>query len=214
MGRAMNVEELKNSLQDITIPELEEQVRDRILKKALNRYQQVQTAPESAQKFVFTGSLFGSGLITAIALTICVVAFVMNTIMLPANNPTIKQPDYVSLNYNLAVFKEYQNLFQQDLKALVVHNGDIDVLHDANEQAQVNPLVFIEISKNDKQTFITAFSGQEVEVMLDNRPLTIAVLVTANSQVILSSEEFVLDGHDVYGPEDLFAKAHIVGVKA
>lgn len=205
----MTNDDLKKNVEHPDIPDLDEQTRDRIVTVALNRYRE---AGHSAEKG--TGKTFGEWLTPAfkpaLALAACLVLIIAVNNRMPSDTNTPDGSPLAADGYNLAVFEEYQSLFQHELKAVVAHDGEVDVVLGGQELAQSNPVVFIRIKSKGQPVFITAYSGQTIDTKIDGRNVKIEILTTSDHGVLLASDEFLLENGVVHGPDDLHADAHVL----
>lgn len=112
--------------------------------------------------------------------------------------------------YNVAVFGEYQTLFQDELRAVVARNGDVEVVLGGQDSQQTNPLVLIRIEADGKPVYITAYSGQTIEAEIGGKNVTLDILTTADRDVVLASDEFMLESGILYGPDNFDADAHVL----
>ena len=114
--------------------------------------------------------------------------------------------------YSAAVFSEYQSLFQHELRAVVARNGDVDVVLGGQASQQTNPLVIIRIEADGQPIYITAYSGQTIETEIGGKSVVLDILTTADQEVVLASDEFMLERGVLHGPDDFVADAHILEV--
>ena len=112
--------------------------------------------------------------------------------------------------YNAAVFEEYQALFQDDLQAVVERNGAVDVLLGDRQTSHDNPMVLLRIESEGKPVSIMAYSGQTIEAEINGKTVTLDILTTANHEVLVASDEFMLENGVFHGPGSYRADAHIV----
>lgn len=205
----MTNDDLKNIVEHPEIPDLDEQARDRIITVALNRYREVERPAETGTGKT-SGGWLASAFKPALALTACLVLVVAVNKRWP---PDTNTPDGSSLaadGYNAAVFEEYQSLFHHELKAVVAHDGEVDVVLGGQELVQSNPVVFIRIKSGGQPVFITAYSGQTIDTKIDGRNVKIEILTTSDHDVLLASDEFLLESGVLHGPDDFHADAHIL----
>ena len=114
--------------------------------------------------------------------------------------------------YNVAVFEEYQSLFQHELRAVVARNGDVDVVLGGQETAQANPIVFIRIEADGKPVYITAYSGQTIEAEIGGKKVKMDILTTSDQDVLVASDEFMLESGVLHGPDNFSADAHVLEI--
>ena len=114
--------------------------------------------------------------------------------------------------YSAAVFSEYQSLFQHELRAVVSRNGDVDVVLGGQGSQQANPLVFIRMEADGQPVYITAYSGQTIEAEIGGKTVTLDILTTTDQDVVLASDEFMLESGVLHGPDNFVADAHVLEI--
>ena len=210
----MRDDDLRKILDHPDVPDLDDATRERIVKMALNRYREAGRLPGSTRRKSLSGWLIRA-LKPSIAVAVCLVLIVTvrNQISAPPGDDTAIVSAQMTDSYNVALFEEYQSLFQQELRALVAHDGEVDVILGGQEKAQVNPVVFIHVEKDGEPVFITAYSGQTVETEIGGKKVKMEILTTSDSSVVLASDDFMLEKGVIYGAEGFYADAHVLETK-
>ncbi len=210
----MRDDDLKKILDHPDVPDLDDATRERIVKMALNRYREAGRLPGTTRRKSLSGWLIRA-LKPSIAVAVCLVLIVTvrNQISAPPDDDTAIVSAQMTDSYNVALFEEYQSLFQQELRALVAHDGEVDVILGGQEKAQVNPVVFIHVEKDGEPVFITAYSGQIVETEIGGKKVKMEILTTSDSSVVLASDDFMLEKGVIYGAEGFYADAHVLETK-
>jgi len=203
--------DLKNILQQPDVPDLDAAARERIVSSAAIRYRHAASAPEPEAEKASGGWLSWSSkpLLAAVAALVLVIA--MQNIWLPGssgNGPIGLATD----GYSAAVFEEYRSLFQDDLQAVVAHNGDVEVVLGGQDSQHNNPLVLIRIEAGGKPVYITAYSGQTIETEIGGKTVMLDILTTADQDVLLASDEFMLESGVLHGPDNFSVDAHVLEV--
>lgn len=207
----MKDDDLKKILERPDVPDLDDATRERIVKMALNRYREAGRLPETTPRKSFSGWLMPA-LKPAIAVAVCLILIVTvrNQISTPPGDATANFSVQRTDSYNAAMFKEYQTLFQQELRALIAHDGEVDVILGGQEKAQMNPIVFIHIEKDGEPIYITAYSGQTVETEIAGKNVKMEILTTSDSDVLLASDDFIVEKGVIHGAEGFYADAHVL----
>lgn len=208
----MTDDELKNLLKRPDAPDLDIAARERIVTSAAIRYRHAGRVPETKSSAVVDGwwkSAFNPMLAAAsMVLAITIVVKIPFPLGGNANDPNTLATD----QYNAAVFGEYQTLFQDDLRAIVARNGDVNVVLGGQASQQNNPLVVIRIESDGKPMFITAYSGQTIEAEIGGKNVTLDILTTTDQDVVLASDEFMLERGVLHGASSFVADAHVLEV--
>jgi len=92
-----------------------------------------------------------------------------------------------------ALLVQMQELFGPALSAIVERNGKIEVLTDPEATSDAAQPVVIEVSQGSERVRILGFSGRELRIPLKNESLRVDPLITANGDIILVGEDFVID---------------------
>ncbi len=203
----MKDDDLKKLLGQCDVPDLDDRAKERIATLAVGRYRDAERAPKPKPEMP-SRSWLAAGFKPAFALAVCVVVIVGQRFLSDRDPNAIATP--VTDKYAAAVFAEYRSLFQDELKALVAHNGDVDVVLGGQGAAQRNPLVVIRIEVDGKPVYITAFSGQTIEADIGGKRVTLEILTTTDQGVVLASDEFLLEDGVLHGPEGFNADAHVL----
>lgn len=199
-----NNADLKKMLEEPEAPELDHAARDRIVTSASIRYRhagRVSEAPDSTAH----GAWWKLALGPLVAVGV-VLALVIQDPMNSGGKSTAND------QYNAAVFAEYQSLFQDELRAVVARDGDVNVVLGGQAAWRSNPLVLIRMETEGAPVFITAYSGQTIQTEIAGQPVTLDILTTADQEVVLTSEKFILDGGVLHGAPDFAADAHVLEV--
>jgi len=206
----MTNDELKNILEQPDVPDLDDAARERIVTSAAIRYRHAARVPETNTKSSSGGWLASTlkPLMVAVAALVLVIA-IQNS--LPGGNSNGSGTSSTD-RYSAAVFSEYQLLFQHELRAVVVRNGDVDVVLGGQASQQINPLVVIRVEADGQPIYITAYSGQTIEADIGGKSVTLDILMTADQEIVLASDEFMLDSGVLHGPDDFVADAHVLEV--
>jgi len=209
----MTDDELKNVLKRPDAPDLDITARERIVTAAAIRYRHAGRTPESQSSAGMAGwwksafnPMFAASAVVVLAIT---VAFLVS---FPYGGSTSDSNALATDQYNAAVFSEYQMLFQDDLRAVVARNGDVNVVLGGQATQQTNPLVIIRIEHDGKPVFITAYSGQTIEAEIGGENVTLDILTTTDQDVVLASDEFMLDRGVLHSASDIVADAHVLEV--
>ena len=206
----MTNDELKNILEQPEAPDLDDAARERIVTSAAIRYRHAAREAETDSAASSRGWLNTSlkPLMAAAAALVLVVAIQFS---LPGGNtsgPASSGAD----RYSAAVFSEYQSLFEDELRAVVARNGDVDVVLGGQRSQQTNPLVIVRIEADGQPVHITAYSGQTIETEIAGKSVTLDILTTADQEVVLVSDEFMLENGVLHGPDGFAADAHVLEV--
>ena len=209
----MTDDELKNVLKRPDAPDLDIAARERIVTSAAIRYRHAGRTPETQSSAGMDGwwkSAFNPMLAAAAVLVLAITIALQ--IPLPPGGNTNDSNTLATDRYNAAVFSEYQVLFQDDLRAVVARNGDVNVVLGGQATQQTNPLVIIRIEHDGEPVFITAYSGQTIEAEIGGENVTLDILTTTDQDVVLASDEFILDRGVLHGASDIVADAHVLEV--
>ncbi len=95
------------------------------------------------------------------------------------------------LQYEIALLKEYKNLFSGELKALVNHNGQIDLVLGGTDLSQNNPAVIIDFKNNGEHVRLVGFSGQTLTFKLGEQEIQIDVLLDTENKILLVGNDFI-----------------------
>lgn len=205
----MTNDELKNALQNPDVPDLDDAARERIVTSAAIRYRHARNTSGTESGNSFGGWLSGTAKPLFAAAAALVLVITIQNIWVPGGD-TNGTAALASDSYNVAVFGEYQTLFQDDLRAVVARNGDVEVVLGGQDSQQTNPLVLIRIEADGKPVYITAYSGQTIEAEIGGKNVTLDILTTADRDVVLASDEFMLESGILYGPDNFDADAHVL----
>jgi len=207
----MRDDDLKKILDSPDAPGLDDATRERIVKMALNRYREAGRLSGTTRRKSVSGWLIRA-LKPAIAVAVCLVLIVTvrNQISAPPNGDTAIVSAQMTDSYTVALFEEYHSLFQQELRALVAHDGEVDVILGGQEKVQINPVVFIHLEKDGEPVFITAYSGQTVETEIGGQNVKMEILMTSDSNVVLASDDFMFEKGVIHGAEGFYADAHVL----
>ena len=206
----MTNDELKNILEQPDAPDLDDAARGRIVTSAAIRYRHAARGPET-NTTASSGGLLKSTLKPLIAAAAALVLVVAIQHSLPGGDTNGSGTSGTD-RYSAAVFTEYQSLFQHELRAVVARNGDVDVVLGGQASQQTNPLVIIRIEADGQPVYITAYSGQTIETEIGGKSVVLDILTTADQEVVLASDEFMLESGILHGPDDFVADAHILEV--
>lgn len=206
----MTNDELKNILKQPDAPDLDDAARERIVTSAAVRYRHAAREPEDTATTSSSGWLHTAlkPLMAAAAALVLVVA-IQHT--LPGGNTNGSGRSGAD-RYSATVFKEYESLFQHELRAVVARNGDVDVVLGGQAPQQTNPLVIIRIQADGQPVHITAYSGQTIETDIGGKRVTLDILTTTDQEVVLASDEFMLESGVLHGPDGFAADAHVLEV--
>jgi len=205
----MSNDELKNTLQNSDVPDLDDAARERIVTSAAIRYRHAGRTPGTETGKSFGGWLSGTAKPLFAAAAALVLVITIQNMWVPGGD-TNGTAALASDRYNVAVFGEYQTLFQDELRAVVARNGDVEVVLGGQDSQQTNPLVLIRIEADGKPVYITAYSGQTIEAEIGGKNVTLDILTTADRDVVLASDEFMLESGILYGPDNFDADAHVL----
>lgn len=92
-----------------------------------------------------------------------------------------------------ALLTQMQELFGPSLSAIVERDGKIEVLTDPEATTDAVQPVVIEVSQGAEVVRILGFSGRELHIPLKNENLRVDPLITANGDIILVGDDFVID---------------------
>ena len=204
-------DQLKRMLQQPEAPDLDNAARGRIVTSATIRYRHAGRVPETPSSTALGGwwkSAFNP-LLAAAAILVLVIAV---QVPLPLGGNSNDSNTLGNDQYNAAVFGEYQSLFQDELRAVVAHNGDVNVVLGGQAAQRSNPLVLIRLEADGKPVFITAYSGQTIETEVGGKNVTLDILTTADQEVVLTSDKFILERGVLHGASDFTADAHVLEV--
>lgn len=204
----MTNDEMTRILNGADVPELDDAARERIVSSALIRYRQsaanFEPAPAGSPREWLVAVIKPAFAVAAAV----VVILGVQTVWSPT---TIDDPSAPATDqYNVAVFEEYRTLFEDDLRAVVARNGDVDVVLGGRHTARANPIVLIRIVSGGKPVYITAYSGQTIETEIGGKMVTLDILTTSDQEVLVASDEFMLEGGVFHGSNSYRADAHIV----
>lgn len=207
----MTNDELKNILEQPDVPELDDAARERIVTSAAIRYRHAGRESETNTTASPGGWLHSVSrpLMAASAALVLVVAIQHS---LPGGNSNGSATPGTD-RYSATVFSEYQSLFQHELRAVVARNGDIDVVLGGQASQQTNPLVIIRIEADGQPMYITAYSGQTIETDIGGKRVTLDILTTTDEEVVLASDDFMLESGVLHGPDGFIADAHVLEVR-
>ena len=203
----MTDDNLKKILDKRDIPELDDAARERIVSSAAIRYRHAARNFEPARARS-PGEWLATAFKPAFAVAAALLLIVAVRNEWSGGGSLAPNTD----RYNVAVFEEYQSLFQHELRAVVARNGDVDVVLGGQETAQANPIVFIRIEADGKPVYITAYSGQTIEAEIGGKKVKMDILTTADQDVLVASDEFMLENGVLYGPDNFSADAHVLEI--
>jgi hypothetical protein len=186
----MKDEELKKSFERSDIPELDEGAKDRIVSAAIRRFREVSQETGDISSDSFTDKFerwWGPVWKPALAFSVCVL--IISIIYFQRTSELSKQVN--DLQYEIAMLKEYKNLFSGKMKALVNHNGQVDLVLGGNSLSQNNPAVVIDFKNNGEHVRIVGFSGQPLTFKLGKQEIQIDVLLNAENKILLVGNDFV-----------------------
>jgi len=206
----MTNDELKNILEQPDVPDLDETARERIVTSAAIRYRHAAREPV-AHAAPSSGGWLKSTLKPIVAAAAALVLVVAIQYSLPGGS-TNGSIGSGTDHYSAALFSEYQLLFQDELRAVVARNGDVDVVLGGRASQQTNPLVIIRIEADGQPVYITAYSGQTIDAQIGGKSVTLDILTTADQDVVLVSDEFMLESGTLHGPDSFVAEAHVLEV--
>jgi len=211
MGKSVKDDDLKKMLDHPDIPELDDATRDRIVTMAVNRFRETGQRSEAAPKRPMSQWLIPA-LKPAMAAAACLVLIVMvrNEFTVSPDDRTAAESAQMMDSYNVAVFQEYQTLFQNELRAVVARDGEVDVMLGGQDDGQINPVVFVHLEMDGEPVFITAYSGQSIETVIAGKNVTLEILTTSDSDVVLVSDNFMVDDGVLHGAEGIYADAHVL----
>ena len=142
----------------------------------------------------------------AVAASLIVVVMVQTTLSPPGSDSSAITTD----QYNAAVFDEYRALFHDELRAVVARNGDVDVVLGGRQTMQANPLVLLRLETDGAPVYITTYSGQTIEADIGGKTIRMEILTTSDSEVLVASDDFILERGVLYGPDSFRADAHVL----
>jgi hypothetical protein len=204
-------DQLKRMLQQPEAPDLDNAARERIVTSATIRYRHAGRVPETPSPAAL-GSWWKSAFTPLLAAAAILVLVMAVKVPLPLGG---NSKDLIALGndqYNAAVFGEYQSLFQDELRAVVARNGDVNVVLGGQAVQRSNPLVVIRLEADGNPVFITAYSGQTIETEIGGKSVTLDILTTADQEVVLTSDNFILERGVLHGASEFVAEAHVLQV--
>lgn len=207
----MTNDKLKNLLEQPDAPDLDDAARERIVTSAAIRYRHAANVSETKSAPSY-GSWLNLALKPMLAAAAALVLVIVVQNSLPVGGSTNDPGAPGTDRYNAAVFNEYQSLFQHELRAVIARQGDVSVVLGGQVSQQTNPLVIIRIEDDGQPVYITAYSGQTIEAEIGGKNVTLDILTTADQDVVLASDEFMLESGVLHGPDDFVADAHVLEV--
>ena len=180
---------MNKDLQDIPnrddIPELDEKARRRIVDNAVSQYriagQRAAVSPHHHGWFATHRKRLAFACMAVLA------------VMLPLalHNGQVSE-EVKSLKQEIALLREYQALFANELKAVVLsRQGGVELVLGTDRAAASNPAVLVEFSKDGKGTRLIGVSGQTLSFTLDGKTVSIELLLTTDGEVLLIGEDGV-----------------------
>lgn len=205
----MTNDDLKEFVDRPDAPDLDEATRERMVSAAMIRYRHAgRSSATTLRRSIGDRLALAFKPAIAVAAGLAVIVVLQNAG--PPGDNAIDTAALVSDDYNVAVFEEYQSLFQHELRAVVARNGEVDVVLGGQPAGQTNPLVFIRVEIEGQPVYITAYSGQTIEARIGGRRIRMDILATSDQDVVVASDEFMLERGVLHGPDNFSADAHLL----
>jgi hypothetical protein len=209
----MNDEEIKQGLEISNFPVMDDSAKKRIIKVSVARFCEVERESFERKQnslSVTVGRWLEPLWRPALAITVCSLVYMM----VNAQNPIQLAGEVKDLEYEITLLKEYQSLFPEELKALVNHQGQVDLVLGGNNFLQANPTVVIDFINQGERIRLVGISGQSISFQLGGQEIQVEVLINKENQILLVGKDFVWEEHQAKYIRGYQVVTQVVGVQS
>lgn len=167
-------------LDELKIPQASKEARQRTIKMSLDQYDQ----SSSNQQYLV---VFWRGVAVASLLLLVTLGY----FNMGSNSSTNPQVANLSNQENQTILAETKSLFNKNLAAVVKQDGMYDVvLANSDNNTQEEPII-VTLEKGGKKTQIISFNGQNLDLNLAGKQISLELLLSGDGNVIVIGDDFI-----------------------